>query len=331
MVNVNVSEAQDRQSKRTAAVAVAVIAVLSLAFIGLVTFLDGMAGHVQEDQVPLASESSTDPFYTLLIGSDSRKGTALYTGNKKDHAQVDQHSDVMTLVRVDPATYTITLVTVPRDTVPAGSSAKINDALLDGDPTKVVAAVEDLTGVTVDYYMMTTFTSFETLVNAMGGVTVDVPKDVTVPDPMTAEDVSLKAGKEQTLDGSEALVLARARKEYGTDQDALRQVNVRNIEIALIDKALALDSEKKANALLVDLEKNTTTNLDMAVAGYLMVDFVTHREAVTIYSCTGPYDGGENASGAWVVEEDSESWAVLMAVVDAVGDPSGIVPLPSFS
>ena len=57
--------------------------------------------------------------------------------------------------------------------------------------------------------MLTTFTSFEALIDALGGVTVDVPKNVTVPDPMTAENVSLKAGRSQSLDGSEADVYKR--------------------------------------------------------------------------------------------------------------------------
>lgn len=330
-VMAEISEAAKKQSKRTAAAAVAVVAVLSLAFIGLVSFLDGTADRVEEGSVSIESASSTSPFYVLLIGSDSRKGTALYTGNKTDHAQVDQHSDVMTLMRVDPETYTITLASIPRDTVLQGSSSKINDALLDNDPEEVVAVAEQLTGVEIDFYMMTTFTSFEALIDALGGVTVDVPKDVKVPDPMTADSISLKAGASQLLDGSEALVLARARKEYGDNQEALRQINVRNLEMAMIQKVLSLDSEKSANAVLVDLEENTETNLNMASIGYLVVDFITHREDVTVYSATGPYAGSENADGLWVVREDPETWAELMAVVDAGDDPEGIVRLPSHS
>lgn len=326
-----VSEAQKRQSVRTAAAAVAVVAILSLAFIGLVAFLDRVADQTETGNASIATASSTDPFYVLLIGSDSRKGTALYTGNKSDHAQVDQHSDVMTLMRVDPGTYLITLVSIPRDTVLEGSSSRINDALLDNDPQKVVEEAEKLTGVEIPYYMMTTFTSFEALIDAMGGIMVDVPKDIKVPDPMTAEDVALKAGDDQYLDGSEALVLARARKEYGDNQEALRQINVRNLEIAMIQKVLDLDSEKTANGVLVDLEENTSTNLDMASVGYLMIDFITHKEEVIIYSCTGPYRGAENADGLWVVKEDAEAWAELMDVVDVGGDPTGIVKLPSHS
>nr|WP_280527523.1 LCP family protein [Eggerthella guodeyinii] len=135
----------------------------------------------------------------------------------------------------------------------------MNDALLDNDPQKVVDEAEKLTGVEIPCYMMITFASFEALIDAMGGIVVDVPKDIKVPDPMTAEDVTVKAGDDQYLDGSEALVLARARKEYDDNQEALRQINVRNLEIAMLQKVLDLDSEKAANVVLVDLEENTST------------------------------------------------------------------------
>ena len=108
-------------------------------------------------------------------------------------------------------------------------------------------------------------------------------------------------------------------------------MNVRNIETAMIQKVLSLDGDKNANAVLVDLEEYTDTNLDMASVGYLLVDFIANREEVTIYSTTGPYAGGENAEGLWVVQEDPAAWAELMAVVDAGEDPEGIVKLPSHS
>ena len=120
----------------------------------------------------------------------------------------------MTLVRVDPETYTITLVSIPRDTVFQGASLKINDSLLGGDPEEVVASVERLTGVAIEYYMLTTFTSFEALIDALGGVTVfDVPKNITVPDPMTAENVSLqkRAGRRVSADRRRSSSRVRAR------------------------------------------------------------------------------------------------------------------------
>lgn len=321
----------ERRSRIMAAAVVAVVFAVVCAGLALATGLDAAFpqedGSVSPDAVVDVTVPE-DPFYVLLIGSDSRKGTALYTGRSNEHSQVDQRSDILTLVRVDPRNYVITLVTVPRDTELAGQYAKINEAFLEADPEKAVAAVGDLTGVYADYYAVTTFIGFEDLVDGLGGVEADVPRAVKVQDPSTAADVELEPGDDQHLDGSEALVLARARKEYGDNQDALRQVNVRALEEALIRKVV--DGEVSAAAASSVFSSTTSSDLDVQVLERLAQDFTNHRDQVVIYSCTGPYKGEENASGLWVVKEDPETWAQLMRVVDAGADPDGIVEEPSF-
>lgn len=287
-------------------------------------------GSDDEPSLVFSSNAPKTPFYILLIGSDSRKDTAFYTGRAEEHAQVNQHSDIMTLLRVDPVNYQLTLVTVPRDTVLAGETSKINDTLLGGDPTQTVNAVERLTGVEIEYYLMTDFSSFEGLVNDINGVSVDVPVKVTVRDPLTAKNVTVKAGDNQTLDGSQALVLARARNEYGDNQDALRQTNVRNIEISMIKRTSEYNDANLKNAL-VSMIRNTTTNINTSVMTTLAADFATHRKDIIFYSCSGPYEGQINESGIWVIPEDRATWMRLMETVDAGEDPSGIVVLPAFS
>lgn len=323
-------EKRRRSSTHNAILAVVWVAVFAVAFIGLVCGLDQLAADDEEVETLSASveEVEQEPFYVLLIGSDSRKGTALYTGKASEHAQLDQHSDIMTLMRVDPTTYTITLVTVPRDTQLEGRSDRINDALAENnDPAEVVEVVETLTGVTIEGYMMTTFTGYEDLIDALGGVTVDIPRTITVPDPSTADNVTVEKGDNQTLDGSEALVFARARKEYVDDRDAIRQTNVRTLEIAMIEKVLN-QNDLDANKSVADLEEFTTTNLPVEDMAALVLDFVNHKDEVTIYSCTGPYDGGENKDGLWVIDQDSDTWAELMALVDSGEDPTGVVEEP---
>ena len=121
----NVSEEDKSRSVRMAAYAVAGVTVFAIAFVALCSALGAFADSQQHSaSLQLFVVEHKDPFYVLLIGSDSRKGTALYTGKASDHAQLDQHADVITLVRVDPANYQITLVTVPRDTVCLASRAK---------------------------------------------------------------------------------------------------------------------------------------------------------------------------------------------------------------
>lgn len=334
-------------ARRRAAIAVAIVAIfmiVCLAVVEAVGMIADSMGIRQGERVSTGDSSiiseaelPEEPFYVLLIGSDSRKGTALYTGKANEHAQVDQHSDIMTLLRVDPYRPQLTLVTIPRDTVLEGSDTKINDALAaDNDPQAVVAEVEKLTGVEIPYYMMVTFMGFERLIDDIGGVTVDVPVTVTVPDPSNAEDVRVAAGEEKSLDGSEALVVARARKEYGDDEDALRQVNVRNLEEAIIRKGVlaCLDSEVNASAfskMMDALLDNVTTNMDVDLINALARRISGGSDRLVIYSCTGPHEGGiDDESGLWIVEEDKDQWAELMAVVDSGGDPTGVVSVPEF-
>ena len=141
--------------------------------------------------------------------------------------------------------------------------------------------------------------------------------------------MTVTKGDNQTLDGSEALVFARARKEYVNDQDAVRQVNVRQLEQSIICNVLGMSSESEIDQALIDLRNNTTSNMDMGKLGYMAMDFAMHESDVVLYSCTGPYSGGVNDSGLWVVNADAEAWGQLMDVVSSGGDPSGIVAEPA--
>ena len=303
---------QTRKANRAAAVVSVFVACFALAFIGIVYALDSVATQRHEEEVVIAPEAPTEPFYVLLIGSDTRKGTALYTGKPTEHAQVDQHSDVMTLVRVDPQEYTISLLTIPRDTVVSEGSEKINCALLGDDPEEVVQAVAELTGLKADYYMMTTFGLFADLVDALGGVTMDVPVPVETSDPTTGGTIRVEAGRAQKLNGAQALALARARSEYVDNQDAIRQMNVRQLEQAIIERMLEGDCIG-IEALMVVLEGDVVTDMDLGVLGQAVLEFMDHADQVKIYSGTGPYVGGVRADDEqWVIANDADAWKKII-------------------
>ena len=325
------TDSHKKRARKSAAIAVLCLALFAGAFIGLVTVLDRMAPDQQDPVEQVAESYLAEPRYVLLIGSDSRKGTALYTGKSTEASQVDQYADIITLMRVDPINYTITLISIPRDTVVPGDTRKINSYLLSDNPEDVVGAVERLAGVHVNNYMMTTFNGFEDIINEMGGITVDVPMTVTVTDPRSAREVTVKEGNNRHLNGAEALVFARARKPYGEDQDAKRQVNVRSIESAMINGILHFDGDLDIENILDILEDNTVTDIALPQAGLMVSDFIKHGDQVKIYSCTGPYAGGNRAGdGAWVVEGSAQTWAAIISAANAGEDPSNIVPAPTF-
>ena len=75
------------------------------------------AAESEPTDTQLMQEAAGDakaPFYVLVVGNDSRVGTTQIS--LEDYADGTGRSDTMMLVRVDPVTYKITLVTVPRDT-----------------------------------------------------------------------------------------------------------------------------------------------------------------------------------------------------------------------
>ena len=323
--------------RRNAAIVVAIIVAFSCVLIYGVRHLDAIAhlasasDAATEEEQPETSEEQetqevsypTDPIYVLLIGSDTREGTAFYTGRSSDSSSADDRADVMTLMRVDPATQTITLVTIPRDTLQVGTRKKLNDTLLGGHPERTVQEVEKLTGVDIDYYMVSTFMTFEMLVDDLEGVDVDVPKTISFADPITADMVTVKEGKNQHLNGSQALVLARVRKAYGEAGDMMRQQNVRNLEVAIIEKCLS--HPELAVQIFGNLEHYVETDMTAEEIASYASAFAFADGGVTFYMCYGPYHGTEDKDGVWVIEVDEEAWAAIMAKVDAGENPSSVL------
>lgn len=323
---------EHHKSYKTATITVLVVGLITALTCVAMFLVDQMADADETIYLEVVEEHAvSEPITILLIGSDSRVGTALYTGKADERSQTEQYADILTIVHINPKTYTITLVSVPRDTW--HHDQKINASLRNNDPLEVITEVESLTSANIDYYIMTDFLSFEQIIDDIGGVTVDVPITVAVPDPATTEKITVEEGNDQTLDGAEALAFSRARKEYSEhydiSSDALRQVNVRNVEISLIDSVLA--NKTSLPLALAALNSYTTNNLDMGAIKWIAEDFAANHYAVVYYSATGPYRGYERAAdGQWIVPRSLGTWSKLMNAVEEGGDPSTIVSPPTF-
>ena len=234
----------------------------------------------------------------------------------------------MMLARIDPQTYKVTLITVPRDTTIDlnGSPAKLNNAYQAGGIEACVEQVELLTGVTIDYYFDLGFVTFQKFVDALGGLSIDVPINMSMQDIVGGDDVSVAAGQ-QDLDGAEALVVARTRKAFATDQDACRQIQDRALVAAAITK-VAQDSGMIETAVSAMMD-NAETNMSADILTELVTSFASNADKLTIYQATGPYGGDINpTTGEWLATRDEATWRQIIATADAGEDPSGIVALP---
>ncbi|WP_407649394.1 LCP family protein [Brevibacillus composti] len=130
-------------------------------------------------------------------------------------------SDSMMLVSVDPVTKRYDLFSILRDTyvkIPGHGSSRINSAIVEGGPELAMQTVSQLTGLSVDRYVITDFEGFKHLIDAVGGVEIDVEKDMRYRDPTDkgAYDIHLKKGY-QRLDGTKALQYVRFRHDATSD------------------------------------------------------------------------------------------------------------------
>ena len=121
---------------------------------------------VQSAAAPEAVPSS-GLLFLLAIGSDARPGQGLST-----------RGDSLHIIGVNPSRGRASIVGIPRDSwveIPGHGMNKINSALSYGGPSLMVQTVEHLTGIHLDGYALTGFADFVKLVNAVGGVDVDIP------------------------------------------------------------------------------------------------------------------------------------------------------------
>ena len=164
-----------------------------------------------------------EPFVVYISGSDTR-----------DKKLSTSRSDVNILAVVNPKTKQVLLINTPRDYyVPnpasgSGAMDKLTHCGIYGIECSM-QALGDLYGVEVDYYAQINFTGFETMIDAIGGVTVW--SDVSF---NTVDGGHFDAG-ELHLDGAEALAFARERKNLPGGDNARGQNQMKVIR-AVIDK-----------------------------------------------------------------------------------------------
>ena len=187
-------------------------------------------GENQESALPV--DSSTDPLQILIIGSDTRTGNSgAFLGDEQESSG-EGNADVMMLLTLSADRENVTVVSFPRDLLtpiprcidPEGGDpseavvlGQLNGSLKSGGPGCTVAAINRLTGLSIDHFMMAGFTAVSELSAAVGGV------EVCVQEPVDDEYSGLKlpAGTSE-VEGDQALAFLRTRHSFGDGGDTGR-------------------------------------------------------------------------------------------------------------
>ncbi len=217
------------------------------------TSLNGKStDNINDDIDPLK-----DPISILLMGIDDNAERNLGSAR----------TDTMLLLTINPSSGSINMVSIPRDTYTSINTKKftgmdkINSAYTYGKDEGAIQAVQDLMNVPINYYFTVDFEAFEGVINALGGIEVDVPMDIhseyaSEVDPNAGEIVVHK-GK-QVLDGEKALIFSRVRK---LDNDIERGKRQQLVVQKVIEKATEVGSITKYSKVIKALSGNFWTDM----------------------------------------------------------------------
>lgn len=203
----------------------------------------------------------------------------LILGISTDQAGVDL-TDTIMVASYNPNTQKATLLSIPRDTYTGKNTAKATayekiNALYSRKhrPDETLAAVNELTGLNIQYYVVIKTEALIKLVDAIGGVTFNVPINMDYDDDSQDLHIHLKAG-EQKLDGDKAEQVVRFRHnndmssfpaEYG-DNDIGRMRTQRDFIMQVIKQTAKPENIFKLGEILEIAHEDLITNIDLNVA-----------------------------------------------------------------
>ena len=180
-------------------------------------FLAAAAAGAFFAQSSLLDRRKDDRNDELLVARD--KATFMIMGVDERSDDVGR-SDTLMVVTIDPAKNEAALLSIPRDTrvaIPRRGYDKINAAYAYGGEELTQATVEDFLGIRIDHYIIINTHAFQKIVDAIGGIDIDVEKRMYYEDPWDDDGgliIDLRPGM-QHMDGKTAVTYVRYRDEEG--------------------------------------------------------------------------------------------------------------------
>ncbi len=210
----------------------------------------------------------TKPFWMVVVGVDLRAG------------ETSARTDTILLTRIDPEAKRVTVVSIPRDTrarVDGHGMTKINAAYFYDGPEGLIKAIKTLTGAEVTEYFAIDFGGFREIVDAMGGVWVEVPERIEDKQAAGYDRTSyvIEPGM-QKLDGKHALTFVRSRNF--PEGDIARIRNQQLFLKALGKQAISLGNVFRAKGIIDAVARNSETSLKITDMLSLASDLLSMQE-----------------------------------------------------
>ncbi len=215
-------------------------------------------------------------------------------------------SDSMLLLRFDPEQEKVSVLSIPRDTrvnIRGYGVRKINHANDYGGPALTASVASNLLGgVKIDRYVRVNVQGVEKLIDALGGVTVDVPKDMKYNDFSQHLYIDLKKGV-QHLDGDKAMQFLRFRyDEYGDISRVQRQqMLMRSAVEQTLKPATIVKIPKILSVIQSHLDTNLTVRELMALSNFASK---TDRSGINMMMLPGDFNDPNERVSYWLPNEN---------------------------
>ncbi|MCR3921545.1 MAG: LCP family protein [Firmicutes bacterium] len=198
----------------------------------------------------IVDEPDKDITNVMILGVDQRDNEA-------------GRADTIIVMSINNDTDEIAMISIPRDSrveIPGRGLDKINHAMAFGGVNLLRATVEKLLGVPIHHYVYTNFSGFQSIVNTLGGVTLDVERRMTVGKEGDLGKVTLQPGV-QKLNGLEALAYVRFRNDSENDFGRMRRQQ--DFLKAVADEVLQAKSLLKLPQLMEQTAKFVRTDMSI--------------------------------------------------------------------
>jgi LCP family protein required for cell wall assembly len=246
------------------------------------------------------------PINVLILGTKAVPGDASLEGRFGDL------TDTILLVHVDPQERRMEVLSIPRDTrtqLPGHGVDKLNAANVYGGASLAAASTRYLLQAPVDRYLRVNLGGVQQLVEALGGVTIDVPKAMRYRDTSQHFSIDLKPGR-QHLNGEQALQFLRFRHDVLGDIGRVERQQ--HLMTAIVQESINPLTLLRLPQLLFVARENLDSNLRgselLAISG-LAVTLGSDR--IHFHTLPGRFGGPEYSVSYWI--PDYESIDRLMA------------------
>ncbi|MDX2256178.1 MAG: LCP family protein [Pseudanabaenaceae cyanobacterium bins.39] len=215
-------------------------------------------------------------------------------------------SDSMLLVRLDPKSHKVTILSIPRDTqvpIPNYGVTKINAANVYGGANLAEQVVsETLNGVKIDRYVRVDTAGLSTLVDALGGIEVNVPKAMKYVDNTQKLYIDLAPGV-QILNGKQAEGFARFRHDEDGDIGRIKrqQILLKALKQRIANPSVVLHLPSLVSAMQQHIDSSLSFDEMLAIATFAMT---LKPDSINLSSLQGrPSYPNEFRYSYWIVQQ----------------------------